>query len=305
SNTGLTLQQVIDDIMTPEDPAPKRLVETRRISDQDLCINHLAIIPETYLYQEDPLVMFENVEDQISDVYRRKLAQLEGGHFGHRIDQDIAFPSKILDIIRQDRIDQTVSRIINPQNTDERCFEAYIKAYLASEEACRQGQKARNLHDISRLQRFNNILDFSDINFPSTLHDINIFEENNLNYTVNIFYPAPEKNDKEQATRKLDLLCLSEYNYQREYMVDLILFTEGEEDLRDRHRNNLNAGQKEIFLEKDLEADSDPVENNIINEKTVKLQKQKPNSYGYTLIQTDGKLAKEIVRRTLNSIAES
>ncbi|CAG8841327.1 16401_t:CDS:1, partial [Racocetra persica] len=28
--------------------------------------------------------------------------------------------------------------IINPQNTDERCFEACMKAYLASEEACRQ-----------------------------------------------------------------------------------------------------------------------------------------------------------------------
>ncbi|CAI2198992.1 13942_t:CDS:1, partial [Funneliformis geosporum] len=46
----------------------------------------------------------------------------------------------------------------------------------------------------------------------------------------------------------------------------------------------------------DLEADSDLIENNIINEKTVKLQKQKPNSYGYVIMQTDGKLAKEIAR---------
>ena len=60
-------------------------------------------------------------------------------------------------------------------------------------------------------------------------------------------------------------------------------------------RNNPNAGQREIFPEKgmhimefknykamenvpfyfvkDLEADSDLIENNIINEKTVKLQK--------------------------------
>ncbi|CAG8816214.1 13498_t:CDS:2, partial [Dentiscutata erythropus] len=124
--------------------------------------------------------------------------------------------------------------IINLQNTDERCFEACMKAYLASEEACRQGRRARNLHNVSRLQRFNNILDFSGINFPSTLRDIDIFEENNPNYAVNVFYPAPEKNDKEQTTRKLDSLRLSEYNYQRKYMVDLILFTEGEEDLRDR-----------------------------------------------------------------------
>src|SRR3990170_2441750 len=114
-----------------EDPAPKRLVETRRISDQGLCVDHLAIIPETYPYREDPLATFEDVEDQISDVYRKELARLEGikvkivliahmyrfiavGRFNvRRIDEDIAFPSEILDIIRQDRIDQTVSRQYN------------------------------------------------------------------------------------------------------------------------------------------------------------------------------------------------
>ena len=294
-----------------EDLAPKRLVETRRISDQSLCVDYLAIIPENYSYREDPLATFEDIEDQISDVYRRELARLGGvktkivliahmyrivqvGRFGQRIDQDIAFPSEILDIIRQDRIDQTVSRqyneildkidemkhsqhsgwiydygkkifleisayqplrgsshfalpkiwaepqlgIINPQNTDNRCFEACLKAYLASEEARRQGCRARNLHDVNRLRRFDNILDFSDINFPATLRDIDKFEENNQNYAVNVFYPAPSKNDKEQVTRKLDPLRISEYNYQRENMVDLILFTEGEEDLRDRRNIN-------------------------------------------------------------------
>ncbi|GBC07003.1 hypothetical protein RclHR1_00720012 [Rhizophagus clarus] len=294
-----------------ENPALKRLVETRRISDECLCVDHLAIIPETYQYREDLLAMFEDIEDQISDVYRRELARLggikikivliahmyqfvQGGCFGHRIDQDIAFPSEILNIIHQDRIDQTVSRqyneildkidemernqhsgwiykyeikifleisayqplrgrshfalpkiwskpqlgIINPQNTDERCFEACLKAYLASEEVRKEGRRARNLHDISRLRRFDNILDFSGINFPVTLRDIDIFEENNLSFSVNVFYPAPSKNDKEQATRKLDPLHISEYNYQREHLVDLILFTEGEEDLRDRRNIN-------------------------------------------------------------------
>ncbi|CAG8448550.1 15883_t:CDS:2 [Dentiscutata heterogama] len=61
-----------------EDPALKRLVETRRISDQGLYIDHLAIISETYPYQEDSLAMFEDIEDQISDIYRKKLAQLGG-----------------------------------------------------------------------------------------------------------------------------------------------------------------------------------------------------------------------------------
>src|SRR5688572_28168159 len=91
-----------------EDPAPKRIVETRRISDQGLCVDHLALIPETYPYREDPLATFEDVEDQISDNYRRELARLggvktkivliahmyqiiQGERFAHRIDQDIAF----------------------------------------------------------------------------------------------------------------------------------------------------------------------------------------------------------------------
>jgi len=39
-----------------------------------------------------------------------------------------------------------------------------------------------------------------------------------------------------------------------------------------------------FYFVKDLEADSDPIKKNIINEKTIKLQKQKPNSYKYTLI---------------------
>ena len=60
-----------------------------------------------------------------------------------------------------------------------------------------------------------------------------------------------------------------------------------------------------FYFIKDLEADSDLIEKNIINEKTIKLQKQKPNSYKYTLIQIDRKLVKEIARCTSNSIAKS
>ncbi|CAG8478362.1 12106_t:CDS:10, partial [Racocetra fulgida] len=356
-----------------EDPAPKRLVETRRISDQGLCIDLLANISENYSYREDPLATFKDFVTV-------------GRFHNHRLDQDIAFPSEILDIIRQDRIDQTVSQQYHEilDKIDEMKHNQYsdwtykyskkifleisayqpLQGYLASEEARRQETRARNLHDVSRLRRFDNVLDFTGIDFPATLRDIDKFEENNPSYSINVFYPALSKNEKEQATRKLDPLRISEYNYQREHMVDLILFTEGEEDLRDhcnineippglnmhyclindksgwsrimsswnkhkerkyfcRHwmiapfsrkdlleehkkhnchgQNNLNAGQREIFPEKgkhimkfknykamenvpfyfvkDLEADSDLIEDNIINKKTVKLQKQKPNSY--------------------------
>ena len=113
-----------------------------------------------------------------------------------------------------------------------------MKAYLASEEARRQGRRAVHLHDVKRLRRFDNVLDFSGIDFPAILRDIDKFEENNPNYAVNVFYPAPAKNDKEQKTRMIDPFCISEYNYQRGHMVDLIIFTEGEEDLRDRRNIN-------------------------------------------------------------------
>ena len=41
-------------------------------------IDYLTIIPETYLYQEDSLAMFEDVKNQINDIYRRELARLGG-----------------------------------------------------------------------------------------------------------------------------------------------------------------------------------------------------------------------------------
>ncbi|CAG8834201.1 46338_t:CDS:2, partial [Gigaspora margarita] len=63
--------------------------------------------------------------------------------------------------------------------------------------------------------------------------------------------------------------------------------------------------EQETLMILDLKPDSNSIENNIINKKTIKLQKQKPNSYSYALIQTNGKFAKEIVRHTTNLIAES
>ncbi|CAG8636275.1 17592_t:CDS:2 [Gigaspora margarita] len=63
--------------------------------------------------------------------------------------------------------------------------------------------------------------------------------------------------------------------------------------------------EKSSLKKRYLKADSDLVEKNIISKKTIKLQNQKSTSYSYTLIQTDRKLAKKIVRRTPNSIAES
>lgn len=103
-----------------EDPAPKRIVETRKISDPIILLLFQKIIPI------EKIATFKDIKNQISEVYRRELARLRGiktkivliahmyrfvGDFctRHQIDQDIAFPSEILDIICQDRIEQIVS----------------------------------------------------------------------------------------------------------------------------------------------------------------------------------------------------
>jgi len=78
------------------------------------------------------------------------------------------------------------------------------------------------------------------------LRDINKFKENNLSYSINIFYLALIKNDKKQTIRKLNLLHILEYNYQREYIVDLILFTEGKKNLKNHH--NINKIPSELNM---------------------------------------------------------
>jgi len=70
------------------------------------------------------------------------------------------------------------------------------------------------------------------------LHDIDKFEENNPFYSINVFYLVPARNDKEQITKKLDSLYILEYNYQREYLVNLILFTKREKDLKNYYNIN-------------------------------------------------------------------
>ncbi|RIA95393.1 hypothetical protein C1645_734110 [Glomus cerebriforme] len=138
-----------------------------------------------------------------------------------------------MDIIHQDRIDQTVSHQYGKilYKIDEMKQNQNSAGFMIMEKNL---SRNKCLPATLRLWHFNNILDFTGINFPATLRDIDLFGEKNPNYAVNVFYPALVKNNKEQLTRNLNSLCISEYNYQREHMVDLILFTEEEEDLRDR-----------------------------------------------------------------------
>ncbi|UZO08242.1 uncharacterized protein OCT59_028500 [Rhizophagus irregularis] len=202
-------------------------------------------------------------------------------------EEDIAFPSEIISITRQDRIEEYIAQqyhtildridemernahsgwiydygikvyleisayqplrgsshfelpkpwnkpqlgIINPKNNDEFCFHECIKAHLRSETFRREGRRAQHLNEISRNRRYGSMVNFTGINAPASLRDIDRFEENNPSFSVNVFKPVLSENDKELKTHKLDPLRISEYNYRREHLVDLILFTQGEEEV--------------------------------------------------------------------------
>ncbi|CAB4378314.1 unnamed protein product [Rhizophagus irregularis] len=445
-----------------EDPAPKRLIEASRAGSNGLCRDYVANIPEKYPFRRDPLLMFEDNEEAISKIYKAELHRLGGiktkiVHIAHMInnpdedgekEEDIAFPSDIIEITRQDHIDVFISQqyhlildrieemeqnahsgwiydygkkvyleisayqplrgsshfdlpnpwnkpqlgIINPKNNDHNCFLYCICIHLRIKLARLQNITTPNLNDVNRSKRFMNMINFTGINAPASLRDIDRFEENNLSFAVNVFKPVLSENGEELKTHKLDPLRISEYNYQREHLIDLILFTQGEEGLTDRRnindmnpegfnthyclingeagwhrimrnwnkhhdhkyfcrhclrapfsrldlleehiaynchgRNNLYAGQREIFPKKgnhickftnikallkapfviypDNECDSNKLEEKEEdkNKNTVKIQNQVNNSFGYVLIQNDSDIISNVFRRTANSVAE-
>ncbi|RGB38846.1 hypothetical protein C1646_755162 [Rhizophagus diaphanus] len=293
-----------------DNPAPKRLIEAGRVGNNGLCRDYVASIPENYPFIRDPLLMFEDNEKQISEIYSAELQRLGGiktkiVHIAHMTDtsytkeEDIAFPSEIIAITRQDRIEEYIAQqyhtildridemernahsgwiydygikvyleisayqplrgashfdlpkawakpqlgIINPKNNDHNCFTNCVSIHLRIHFARLQNIITHNLNDVNRSKRFMTMLNLTGINAPASLRDIDRFEENNPSFAVNVFKPVLSENDKELKTHKLDPLRISEYNYQREHLVDLILFTQGEESLTDRcNINDMNPG---------------------------------------------------------------
>ncbi|CAG8762662.1 3941_t:CDS:2, partial [Gigaspora rosea] len=128
--------------------------------------------------------------------------------------------------------------LINPQNSnDNECFKWCISAYHTREEALKANRKPPHLNEIRRLRRNADIANFNKIKFPATLHDIDKFEEINLNYSINIFRPV-YKEVFGKIKVDIDPLHISERNYQVEHMIDLLYLTEGEESLNDRKNPN-------------------------------------------------------------------
>ncbi|CAB5380628.1 unnamed protein product [Rhizophagus irregularis] len=186
-----------------EDPASKRLIEE---VEQGIMDN----------------------EEAISKIYKAKLHRLDGiktkiMHIAHMInnpdedgekEEDIAFPSDIIEITRQDHIDVFISHAYQPL----------------------RGSSHFDLPNPWNKPQLG-------INAPASLRDIDRFEENNLLFAVNVFKPVLSENGEELKTHKLNPLRISEYNYQRKYLIDLILFTQGEEGLTDR-RNHWSKSKK-------------------------------------------------------------
>lgn len=75
--------------------------------------------------------------------------------------------------------------IINPQNSDQCCFKWAILAKHVNGSNKQRVNENYTLHE--------NKYNFTDINFPTSLNDIKIFEKNNLNVSVNV-YALKEKN---------------------------------------------------------------------------------------------------------------
>ncbi|CAG8646728.1 10697_t:CDS:1, partial [Diversispora eburnea] len=139
--------------------------------------------------------------------------------------------------------------LINPQNfNDNECFRDCVSIHHARIDALNTGQKPTHLERISKIRRYGNIANFSGINFPATLHDIDKFEENNPNYAINIFRPV-YKEAFGKIIVDIDPLHISERNYQVDNMIDLLYLTEGEENLNDRkNKNDIPEGLKTHYV---------------------------------------------------------
>ncbi|GES83642.1 hypothetical protein RCL_jg19917.t1 [Rhizophagus clarus] len=56
-----------------DDPTPKKLIKAGRVGNNGLCRDYVASIPENYPFRHDFLLMFEDNEKQISEIYSAEL----------------------------------------------------------------------------------------------------------------------------------------------------------------------------------------------------------------------------------------
>ena len=106
--------------------------------------------------------------------------------------------------------------IINPNNfDDEFCFAWSIIISIHYNEI------GRDHNRISKLKRFINNYDWSDINFPTDKRDWNRFEKQNFSVALNIF-------SAHESVKKFDNIRISKFNRTRPHKVVLLMITDGE-----------------------------------------------------------------------------
>ncbi|CAG8540200.1 16128_t:CDS:10 [Cetraspora pellucida] len=283
---------------------------------------------------EDPDIYFE----KIVDLYINRISEAENFNKGEVCNYYTSVPKEYFakEIIREDRINASIEKgyneiidkiedealqesgcsylplpealdkpqlgIINPQNRDNN-----------KEEAIKANRKPPHLNEIRRLRRNANIANFEGIKFLATLHDIDKFEESNSNYAINIFKPFYR-----EAFRKIkvdiDLLHISECNYQVEHMIDLLYLTEGSNKasqyliLSEEDKNYVkpkyikNMLMKPYLITMDLEAKEIEADEKDKEENTIKEVKQIAVSYGYTIYCSDRTTQKPVINQKSENI---
>ncbi|CAG8510605.1 21586_t:CDS:10 [Dentiscutata erythropus] len=243
-----------------KNPYNNRIAEAKKFNEGEVC-NYYAFVPKGYYTEGEPLAFFESIEKKIADIYKKELA----------LKEDEALQESGWSFVRAEEVFLEISAfrplrsssylylpealnkpqlgLINPQNRDDNeCFKWCISAYHTREEAIKNNRKPPHFNEIRRLRRNANIANYEGIKFPATLHDIDKFEEINQNYAINIFRPVFSKAFGKIKV-DIDLLYISERNYQVEHMIDLLYLTEGEENLNDRKNpNDIPEGLKTYYV---------------------------------------------------------
>ena len=104
---------------------------------------------------------------------------------------------------------------INFKNKDDKCFQYSVTIALNYDEMKRNHQR------LSRINKFVNRYDWSEINFPSHVADWKRFELNNNSVALNVLHiPYGEKTIRHSYKSK--------YNLKRENQVILLIISDGE-----------------------------------------------------------------------------
>ena len=105
---------------------------------------------------------------------------------------------------------------INPQNTQDNCCFAYsIIAVLHHEEIHKNPHRIKNL--VPYISNYN----WKDIKFPTEQKDWKTFERNNKDIALNMFSTHP-------TDKKLTLIRKSDYSHKCQYIVDLLMITDNQ-----------------------------------------------------------------------------